>query len=332
MTTRPSRRRSLHRLALGTASLMAVTFFAPLTAQAQSDTTTRIVVPFPPGGSTDLLARRIGERLGAALNRTVVVENRAGAGGTVGADHVAKSAPDGNTLLMGVTGSNAIAQALYAKLPYDVLKDFAPVSIVVSAPLVLAVHPDVKATSVQELVALAKARPGSLSYGSPGNGTSMHLTAEMFKQATGTSMVHIPYKGSAAALTDLMAGQIQLTFGDLLVLLPQLEAGKLRALAVTSAQRHPMLPQVPTVAESGYAGFQALSWQGLFAPAGTPAPLVATLSAEVKKAINAPDVRDFFAARGFLIDGMDPAASRAFVEAEVAKWTPIVKASGAAAN
>jgi tripartite-type tricarboxylate transporter receptor subunit TctC len=332
MTTRPSRRRSLYRLALGTASLVAVTFFPALTAQAQSDTTTRIVVPFPPGGSTDLLARRIGEKLGAALNRTVVVENRAGAGGTVGADHVAKSAPDGNTLLMGVTGSNAIAQALYAKLPYDVLKDFAPVSIVVSAPLVLAVHPDVKASSVQELVALAKAWPGSLSYGSPGNGTSMHLTAEMFKQATGTSMVHIPYKGSAAALTDLMAGQIQLTFGDLLVLLPQLEAGKLRALAVTSGQRHPMLPQVPTVAESGYAGFQALSWQGLFAPAGTPAPLVATLSAEVNKAINAPDVRDFFAARGFLIDGMDPAASRAFVEAEVAKWTPIVKASGAAAN
>jgi tripartite-type tricarboxylate transporter receptor subunit TctC len=332
MTTRPSRRLSLYRLALGTASLVAVTFFPALTAQAQSDTTTRIVVPFPPGGSTDLLARRIGEKLGAALNRTVVVENRAGAGGTVGADHVAKSAPDGNTLLMGVTGSNAIAQALYAKLPYDVLKDFAPVSIVVSAPLVLAVHPDVKASSVQELVALAKAWPGSLSYGSPGNGTSMHLTAEMFKQATGTSMVHIPYKGSAAALTDLMAGQIQLTFGDLLVLLPQLEAGKLRALAVTSGQRHPMLPQVPTVAESGYAGFQALSWQGLFAPAGTPAPLVATLSAEVNKAINAPDVRDFFAARGFLIDGMDPAASRAFVEAEVAKWTPIVKASGAAAN
>ena len=332
MTTRLSRRHSLHRLAVGAASVLAVALVAPMTALAQSDKTTRIVVPFPPGGSTDLLARRIGEKLGSALHRTVVVENRAGAGGTVGADHVAKSAPDGNTLLMGVTGSNAIAQSLYANLPYNVLKDFVPVSIVVSAPLVLAVHPDVKATTLQELVALAKVRPGSLSYGSPGNGTSMHLTAEMFKQATKTSMVHIPYRGSAAALTDLMAGQIQLTFGDLLVLLPQLEAGKLRALAVTSRQRHPMLPKVPTVAESGYPGFEALSWQGLFAPAGTPAALVATLSGEVTKAITAPDLRDFFAARGFLIDGMDAAASKAFVEAEVAKWTPIVKASGAAAD
>jgi tripartite-type tricarboxylate transporter receptor subunit TctC len=289
----------------------------------------RIVVPFPPGGSTDLLARRIAEKLGASMGRTVVVENRAGAGGTVGADLVAKSAPDGMTLLMGVTGSNAIAQALYAKLPYDVVKDFAPVSIVVSAPLVVAVNPEVKAATLQELVALARAKPGSLSYGSPGNGTSMHLTGEMFKQATRTSMVHIPYRGSAGVLTDLMSGQLQVTFGDLLVLLPQLEAGKLRALAVTSRQRHPMLPAVPTVAESGYPGFEALSWQGLFAPAATPAAVVAELGAEVTKAINSSDLREFFAARGFVIDALSPAASKAFIEAEVAKWSPIVKASGA---
>ncbi len=327
-----SRRQSLHRIAIGATACLGAAALAPLVVQAQDGKAMRIVVPFPPGGSTDLLARRIAEKLAAAMGKTVLVENRAGAGGTVGADLVAKAAPDGMTLLMGVTGSNAIAQALYPKLAYDVVRDFAPVSIVVSAPLVVAVNPEVKATTLQELVALARSKPGSLSYGSPGNGTSMHLTGEMFKQATGTSMVHIPYRGSAGVLTDLMGGQLQVTFGDLLVLLPQLEAGKLRALAVTSRRRHPILPAVPTVAESGYPGFEALSWQGLFAPAGTPAPVVAELSAQVTKAINSPDLRDYFAARGFLIDAMPPAVSRAFIDAEVAKWSIIVKASGAKAD
>lgn len=332
MKTLLSRRQTLTRLATGATAALAAVAFVPLAAQAQPAKTTRIVVPFPPGGSTDLLARRIGEKLATALGQTVVVENRAGAGGTVGADYVAKSAPDGLTLLMGVTGSNAIAQALYSKLPYDVVKDFAPVSIVVSAPLVVAVNPSVKATTLAEFVALAKARPGSISYGSAGNGTSMHLTGEMFKQVTKTSMVHIPYRGSAGMLTDLMGGQIEATFGDLLVLMPQLEAGKLRALAVTSRQRHPMLPNVPTVAESGYPGFEALSWQGLFAPAGTPPELVARLSAEVAKAVREPDLHEFFASRGFVVDAMAPAASKAFIEAEVKKWSPIVKASGAKAD
>ena len=328
-----SRRQSLHRLAAGASSVFAATTLAPMPAQAQAGgTPLRIVVPFPPGGSTDLLARRIGEKLAAAWGQTVVVENRAGAGGTVGADYVAKAAPDGNTLLMGVTGSNAIAQALYPKLPYDVVRDFAPVSMVVSSPLVVTVNPSVKAGTLAEFIALAKARPGSISYGSAGNGTSMHLTGEMFKLATRTSMVHIPYRGSAGMLTDLMGGQIEAAFGDLLVVMPQLEAGKLRALAVTSRQRHPMLPNVPTVAESGYPGFEALSWQGLFAPAGTPAEVVAKTSAEVNKAIQAPDIRDYFAARGFLVEGTTPAAFKSLVEAEVKKWTAIVKASGAKAD
>jgi tripartite-type tricarboxylate transporter receptor subunit TctC len=326
--TRPlSRRQSLHRLGAG-ATLLA----APLLAQAQGGKTMRIVVPFPPGGSTDLLARRIGEKLAVALGQTVIVENRAGAGGTVGADYVAKSAPDGMTLLMGVTGSNAIAQALYPKLPYDVVKDFAPVSMVVSSPLVVTVNPTVKAETLAEFIALAKTRPGSISYGSAGNGTSMHLTGEMFKQATRTSMVHIPYRGSAGMLQDLMGGQIEATFGDLLVVMPQLEAGKLRALAVTSKQRHPMLPKVPTVAESGYPGFEALSWQGLFAPSATPPELVARISAEVNKAIKTPEIAEFFSSRGFLIDGTTPAAFKAFIAAEVKKWTPIVQASGAKAD
>lgn len=327
MTQPLSRRQSLRRLAAGTALAAA-----PLLSRAQGGKTMRIVVPFPPGGSTDLLARRIGEKLSVALGQTVIVENRAGAGGTVGADYVAKSAPDGMTLLMGVTGSNAIAQALYPKLPYDVVKDFAPVSMVVSSPLVVTVNPAVKAETLAEFIALAKARPGSISYGSAGNGTSMHLTGEMFKQATKTSMVHIPYRGSAGMLQDLMGGQIEATFGDLLVVMPQLEAGKLRALAVTSKQRHPMLPKVPTVAESGYPGFEALSWQGLFAPSATPPELVAKISAEVNKAIKTPEIADFFAARGFLIDGTTPAAFKALIEAEVKKWTPIVKTSGAKAD
>lgn len=333
MKTSLSRRQSIRRVAIGASSLLAASWLAPLAAHAQGAAkTVRIVVPFPPGGSTDLLARRVGEKLSAARGQTVIVENRAGAGGTVGADYVAKSAPDGTTLLMGVTGSNAIAQALYPRLPYDVLKDFAPVSMVVSSPLVVTVNPAVKANTLAEFVALAKARPGSISYGSAGNGTSMHLTGEMFKQATKTSMVHIPYRGSAGMLTDLMGGQIDATFGDLLVVMPQLEAGKLRPLAVTSKQRHPQLPNVPTVAESGYPGFEALSWQGVFAPAGTPPELVERLSADVNKAVRAPDVRDYFAARGFLVEGTTPAAFRTFLEAEVKKWSAIVKVSGAKAD
>ena len=320
------RRRSLVGLALaGGAALLA-----PAGAVAQTGgKPVRIVVPFPPGGSTDVLARRIAEKLAVSLGRIVVVENRPGAGGTVGADYVAKSAPDGDVLLMGVTGSNAIAQALYPKLPYHVLRDFAPVSMVVTSPLVITVNPAVRANTLAEFIALAKQRPGSISYGSAGNGTSMHLTGEMFKQATKTSMVHIPYRGSAGMLTDLMGGQIEATFGDLLVVMPQLEAGKLRPLAVTSARRHPMLPQVPTVAESGYPGFQALSWQGVFAPAGTPPELLARLSGEINQAVRSPDIQGYFAERGFLVEGTTPAVFRTFLEAEVDKWSAIVKTSGA---
>lgn len=315
-------------LAIGAVAL-ATWATTPVLAQTFPAKTIHIVVPFPPGGSTDLLARRIGEKLATTLGQPVVVDNRPGAGGTVGADFVAKAPADGYTLLMGVTGSNAIAQALYAKLPYDVVKDFAPVSMVVSSPLVLAVNPTVKAGTATEFTALARSRPGGISYGSAGNGTSMHLTGEMYKQAAKVSMVHIPYRGSAGMLTDLMGGQIEATFGDLLVLKPQIDAGKVRALAVTSQKRHPMLPQVPTLAETGLPGFEALSWQGLFAPAGTPPDVLDKLSTEVNKAIKAPDIQDYFGARGFVIEGTTPAAFKGFIENEVKKWTVIVQASGA---
>ena len=323
--------RTARRVALGGALALAATALLPSMAAAQSFPTKpiRIVVPFPPGGSTDLLARRIGEKLAAAWGQPVVVENRAGAGGTLGADYVAKSAPDGYTLLMGVTGSNAIAGALYPKLPYDVVKDFAPVSLVVSSPLVLVRNPNFAPKTVQELVAAAKAKPGSISYGSPGNGTSMHLTGEMFKLSAKVSMLHIPYRGSAGALSDLMGGQIETMFGDFLVVWPQLEAGKLLPVAVTSKTRHKMLPNVPTIAESGYPGFEALSWQGLFAPAATPPAIVEQLNREVNKALASADIQEYFGSRGFTLGGSSATEFKAFVKVEADKWAKIVQASGA---
>jgi tripartite-type tricarboxylate transporter receptor subunit TctC len=323
--------RTARRVALGGALALAAAALLPSLAAAQSFPTKpiRIVVPFPPGGSTDLLARRIGEKLAAVWGQPVVVDNRAGAGGTLGADYVAKSAPDGYTLLMGVTGSNAIANALYPKLPYDVVKDFAPVSLVVSSPLVLVRNPSFAPKTVQELVAAAKAKPGSISYGSPGNGTSMHLTGEMFKLSAKVSMLHIPYRGSAGALSDLMGGQIDTMFGDFLVVWPQLEAGKLQPVAVTSKTRHKMLPHVPTIAESGYPGFEALSWQGLFAPAATPPAIVEQLNREVNKALASADIQEYFGSRGFTLGGSSATEFKAFVKVEADKWAKIVQASGA---
>jgi tripartite-type tricarboxylate transporter receptor subunit TctC len=329
--TSPSLLRAGRRLALGGAVALAATAMLPSMAAAQSFPAKpiRIVVPFPPGGSTDLLARRIGEKLAAVWGQPVVVDNRAGAGGTLGADYVAKSAPDGYTLLMGVTGSNAIANALYPKLPYDVVKDFAPVSLVVSSPLVLVRNPSFAPKTVQEVVAAAKAKPGSISYGSPGNGTSMHLTGEMFKLSAKVSMLHIPYRGSAGALSDLMGGQIDTMFGDFLVVWPQLEAGKLQPIAVTSKTRHKMLPNVPTIAESGYPGFEALSWQGLFAPAATPPAVVEQLNREVNKALASADIQEYFGSRGFTLGGSSATEFKAFVKVEADKWAKIVQASGA---
>ena len=293
----------------------------------------RIVVPFPPGGSTDLLARRIGERLATALGQPVVVDNRPGAGGATGADHVAKSPPDGYTLLMGVTGSQAISASLNPRLPYDPLRDFTPITQVVSSPLVLAMGASSPVRSVRDYAALARTRP--LTYASPGIGTSMHLTGEMFDLAAGVRLTHVPYKGSAQATNDLLSGTVDSTFGDLLVLLPHIRAGRVTALAVTSARRHPMLPDVPTVAESatgaqpltGLAGFEAASWQGLFAPAGLPRDILARLHAETLKALEAPEIRDFFGAQGFIVAGSTPEQFRAFIEAEVSRWGRVVKAA-----
>lgn len=282
-----------------------------------------IVVPFPPGGSTDLIARKIAEKFQQSMGQTVIVENKPGAGGAVGSAAVAKSAPDGHTLMLGVTGSHAISVSLNPGLPYHPLKDFEPISMVVSAPLTIVANPSVPAKDVKSLVALGK----PLNHGSPGNGTSMHLTVEMFNVVAGTRFVHVPYKGTAAALNDLIGGQIDLMFADFLVVLPHVKAGKVKAIAVTSLQRHPLLPEVPTVAESGYPGFEALSWQGMFAPAGTPGPVLTKLNAELVRALNAPDMKAYFASQGFVVGGNSAAEFRAFIEHEIPKWARIVKAA-----
>lgn len=311
------------RLLKISATVIAMVIASLAGAQQYPSRVVTIVVPFPPGGSTDLIARRIAEKFQQAMGQAVIVENKPGAGGAVGSAAVAKSAPDGHTLMLGVTGSHAISVSLNPSLPYHPLKDFEPISMVVSAPLTIVATPSVRVKDVKSLVALGK----PLNHGSPGNGTSMHLTAEMFNVITGTRFVHVPYKGTAAALNDLIGGQIDLMFGDFLVVLPHVKAGKVNAIAVTSLQRHPLLPEVPTVAESGYPGFEALSWQGMFAPAGTPGPVLSKLNAELVKALNAADMKTYFASQGFLVGGNSPAQFRAFIEREIPKWARIVKAA-----
>jgi len=324
---------ALRRRSLVLASVTLAALPRALWAQAYPSRPIRIVVPFPPGGSTDLLARRLGEKFTASMGQPVIVENKPGAGGTTGAEYVVKSAPDGYTLLMGVTGSNAIAASLYPKLPYDTLKYFAPVSLVVSAPLVLAVNSSSPIKTVKDYLAAARTRP--MTYGTPGNGTSMHLTGEMFDLATGVKLTHVPYKGTAPALNDMLGGTLESMFGDFLVLLPQIKAGKVRPIAVTSLQRHPLLPDVPTIAESGVPGlekFESSSWQGLFAPAATPRDVVARLNAQVVKALESPDIKEFFSSQGFIVSGSTPEQFRALIEAEVPKWGRVIKAANVTVN
>ncbi|HEX4328070.1 MAG TPA: tripartite tricarboxylate transporter substrate binding protein, partial [Burkholderiales bacterium] len=258
---------------------------APAFAQGAADFPAhpvRIVVPFPAGGATDIAARLLAERMAADWKQPVTVDNRPGAGGNIGSDIVAKSAPDGYNLIMGVTGSHAINISLYARMPYDPVKDFEAISQVAVVPNVVVVHPSVPAASLAAFVALAKKEPGKLNYASLGNGTAAHLTMEMFKIAAGIDLTHIPYKGSAPAVADLLAGQVQAMIDGLPSALPHVQAGKLRALAVTSAKRSPAAPDLPTIAESGYPGFSADAWSGLFAPKGTPKAIVDKISLETQ--------------------------------------------------
>lgn len=294
----------------------------------------RIVVPFAPAGTTDILARAIAPELSKAFGQTFIVDNRPGAGGNIGADVVAKSPPDGYHLLMGTVGTHAINAALYPKMTYDPVRDFAPVVLVAGVPNVLVMNP-AKAQAygiknVADLIRYARAHPGKLNMASSGNGTSIHLSGELFKSMTGTFMLHFPYRGSGPAILDLVAGTMDLMFDNLPSALPQIKSGKLIALAVTSAQRSAALPDVPTIAEAGpVKGFDASSWFGLFAPAGTPKEIVARLQQETARALQTPAVKERLVTQGAIPGGQPSAEFVRFVAAETKKWTQVVKMSGA---
>jgi tripartite-type tricarboxylate transporter receptor subunit TctC len=304
----------------------------PLVAAAQAgdfpNRAIRIVVPFPPGGATDAAARLVAVKMGEHWGQPVVVDNRAGAGGNVGSDLVAKAPADGYTLVMGVTGSHAINTSLYSRMPYDPVTDFIAISQVAVVPNVLVVHPSVPAKTLAELVALAKKEPGKLNYASLGNGTAAHLGMEMLKSEAGVDITHVPYKGSAPAVSDLLAGQVQMMVDGLPSALPHVKAGKLRAIALTSLRRAPSLAELPTIAET-YPGFYADAWSGLFAPRGTPQPVVDKLSAEVQRILRLPDVREKLTALGAQPVGSTQAEFTAHVKREIDKWAKVVKTSGA---
>jgi tripartite-type tricarboxylate transporter receptor subunit TctC len=288
----------------------------------------RLIVGYPPGGSTDIAARLVAQKLTPVFGQTVVVDNRAGASGTIAASIVASAEPDGHTLSFAASPEAAIYRALMKNPPYDSLKDFQPVTLVGRVPFMLVVHPSVSANSVKELVALAKAKPGTINFASFGSGTSNHLVGEAFRAATGIDIVHIPYKGSAPAIADLLGGQVQMTFDAVPVVLPQVKAGKLKALAVATAKRSPLAPNVPTMDESGVPGFTGGTWFGVLAPARTPAAIVDRLSREISAVLRAPDVAQTFNDRGIEPVGNTPAEFRAFIESETKRWLKVAQDAG----
>jgi tripartite-type tricarboxylate transporter receptor subunit TctC len=289
----------------------------------------KIVVPFPPGGPTDVVGRLVATKLGEAFNQQFVVENRAGAGGTVGSETVAQAAADGYTLLYGSTSTLAMAPSLYRKLGYDPRKSFAPISLVSSGPLLVAVNAGVPAQTLAQLIALAKDKPGALNYGSAGNATPPHLAAELFKSLSGTQLTHVPYKGGGPALQAVAGGEVQVIFEGIVTLAPQIKAGRLRALAVTGATRDASLPDVPTVAEAGLAAFQVNFWSGLVAPAGTPADVIGTLNGALRKALSGAEARETLGRFGLAPAGNSPAEFSRFIDSEINRWERAVQASGA---
>lgn len=326
------------RSALISCALSAIVFAAaPATAQTSWPTKpVKIVVPFAPGGTTDILARAVAPELSKALGQPFIVENRAGAGGNIGADLVAKSAPDGYTVLMGTVGTHGINKALYTRLAYDPQKDFAPITLVAGVPNVMVMNTETAKTlgihSVPDFIRYAKAHPGKLNMASSGNGTSIHLAGELFKSMTGIYMAHIPYTGSGPAMMAMVSGSVDVMFDNLPSAMPQIKGGKLKAFAVTSAQRSAALPDLPTIAEAGgpmLKGFDASSWFGLLAPAGTPPDIVKRLQEEVAKALNTPAMKEKLLAQGAIPSGNTPQQFTAFINAEHEKWAKVVKASGA---
>jgi tripartite-type tricarboxylate transporter receptor subunit TctC len=308
---------------------LAALAMAPLPAAAQGagdfpSKPVRIVVPFPPGGAADVLARLYGQKLSEGWGKPVIVENRPGAGGIIGTDAVAKAAPDGYTLLV-ITIGHAVNTSMYAKLPYDALKDLAPVGQLATLPSLVVVNPSVPAKNIEELVALARSKPGQLTYSSSGTGSTSHMSAALLASMTGTTLTHVPYKGAAAALNDVIGGQVQITIDTAISAVPQVKNGKLRALAVTSAKRSPTLPDLPTVAESGVPGYDFAAWYALLAPAGTPPAVIERINQEVRKAGALADVKDKLGALGAEATVSSPAELDRLLRAETARWAKVVK-------
>jgi tripartite-type tricarboxylate transporter receptor subunit TctC len=322
-------RRGVIVLSLGAAACLTSGAALSQTA-AYPSRPVRIIVPFTAGGTTDIFARLVGDKLSQALGQQFIIDNRGGAGGNIGADAVAKADPDGYTLVMGTVGTHAINPSLYAKMPYEALTDFDPVAYVAGVPNLMVVSPKtVKAMTVQEFITEAKASPGKFTMASSGNGTSIHLSGELFKQMTGIEMRHVPYRGSGPAVNDLIGGQVDVMFDNLPSSIEQVRAGNLRGLAVTSTKRSPAVPDKPTLAESGLTGFEASSWFALFAPKNTPPEITSKLNHEVRKALETPDLQRRFADLGGEIHPMSPNELMAYVKAEHEKWAKVVKTSGA---
>lgn len=316
---------TLHLLVAGTCLALA----GAVLAQAYPNRPVRLIVPYPPGQATDILGRLIAEKLAAPLGQPVIVDNRAGAGGLIGTEAGARAAPDGYTLVMATSGPIAISPSLYAKVPYDSLRDFAPIANMASVAHALVTAGNSPATNFAEFVAMTKAKPGALNYASPGAGTTQHLAMEMLRSRLSLDMVHIPYKGSAPAQLDVMSGKVLVVFDTISAVLGHVKSGTLRALGVSSAQRSPFLPNVPSVSESGVPGFESAGWLGIAAPAGTPAPIVFQLNAEIVKILGSQDMRERLASFAFVPIGDTPEQFQAHIRSEVVKWAKVVKDSGA---
>lgn len=321
--------RTTRRAAIGAIALAAATLSLGAAAQAYPTKPITIVVPFSAGGTTDILARLVGQYLTTELGQSVVVDNKAGAGGNIGGALVAKAPADGYTLFMGTVGTHAINAALYKKMPFDHVKDFAPLSRVANVPNLLVAHPSQPFKTVPEMIAYAKANPGKINFGSPGNGASPHLSGELFKSMAKVELTHIPYKGSAPAVSDLLGNQIAIMFDNMPSVIPHVRSGKLRAIAISTAKRSPELPDVPTIAEAGVPGYEAVSWFGLFAPAATPKPVLDKLSTALSKVLANPEVQKKISAQGGETVNETPAQFAAFIRSETTKWGKVVKESGA---
>ncbi len=323
-------------LSLACAAVLSAAGFAlqplPAAAQAYPSQTVKLISPWPPGGSNDTFSRLIASRLSPALGQPVIVENRPGATGTLGVGQVARAPADGYTIVMGSSPTHATAAAIYPTLTYDPVRDFAPVTMVGTVSNVLVVHPSVPAKTVRELIALAKQSPGTLTFSSSGNGSSQHLSGEMFKVMAGVDMLHVPYKGAAPAVADILAGHVKLGFHNMPDVVPHLKTGGLRAIAVTAARRAAALPDVPTIAESGVPGYAAEVWFGVFAPAGTPRPVIDRLHSEISRALADTEIKGKLDALGNEVSGMGPDAFAAYVKTEVTRWAEIVRKAGVKSN